>query len=105
MSINVASNRSSSCECRLYFYTTSIGEGLPLLVGFAAAVLRCAQRMLFDAVQDLSISLSSVSAQPVIQSGQCLNTNPSSQLPGYLQKGEKGVLEAALGQTGLSHAS
>lgn len=48
------------------------------------------------------ISLSSVSAPPVIQ---CLNTNPSSQFPGYLQEGEKGVLEAALGQTGLSHDS
>lgn len=58
--------------------------------------------MLFDVLQDLSISLSSVSAPPVIQ---CLNTNPSSQFPGYLQEGEKGVLEAALGQTGLSHDS
>ncbi len=61
--------------------------------------------MLFDASKDLSFSLSSVSAQPVIQCGQCLNTNPSSQLLGYLQEGEKGVLDAALGQRGLSHAS
>lgn len=29
------------------------------------------------------------------QHEQCLNTNPSSQLLGYLQRGEKGVLEAA----------
>lgn len=82
---------------------TEQGEGLPFSVRFAAS-LRWAQRQLFDASQDLGISLSSVSAQPVIQSEHCLNTNPSSQLTGYLQEGEKGVLEAALGQTGLSHA-